>query len=301
MKKPFTKPPSTIGEQITLLESRGIMVDDKETTAHALHYIGYYRLSGYTHYYKQDENSYLPDTNWHQVVQHYKFDRELKRLLFDGIEQIEIALRSIMTTVMTNYYGAFWYQEKNSFITHINTKPFNVVEFIEKAIKETTVDRKNKDIFLKHYYETYSFPTLPPSWIMMETIPMGTVSKILSFLTFENRKAIALFFNVQERAFVSWIRALTHLRNLCAHHARVWNRTFMIRLLPDTHYAVCRTPEFYEGKLFPYLGIIGILLKTIDPENRWIAPIKNLLNRFDHPYAVDMGFSKNWEIDIFNL
>lgn len=278
-----------------LLESRGIAVDDKEAAAHALHYIGYYRLSGYTHYYKQNQDSYLPDTNWQQIVQHYKFDRELKRLLFDAIEQIEISLRSIMTTVMTNYYGAFWYQEKSSFITHINTKPFNAIDFVEKTIKETTVNRKDKDIFLKHYYETYSFPDLPPSWIVMETISMGTVAKILSFLTIENRKAIALFFKVQERAFVSWIRGLTHLRNLCAHHARVWNRTFMIRLLPDTQYSICCTSEFYEKKLFPYLGIIAIFLKTIDPDNTWTSSLNHLFNRFDHPYKNDMGFAEHWE------
>jgi abortive infection bacteriophage resistance protein len=294
MKKPFTKPPSSIGEQIELLESRGIRVDDKEAAAHDLHYIGYYRLSGYTHYYKNDQDTYHPDTNWRQVVQHYSFDRDLKRLLFDAIEQIEIALRSVMTTVMTNYYGAFWYQSDNVFVTHINTRPFNALEFIERAIKETTVDRRNKDVFLRHYYDTYSFPDLPPSWVMMETVSLGTISRMLSFLTDENRKAISLFFKVDEKAFVSWIRGITHLRNLCAHHARIWNRTFIIRPKPDKHYAACRTSAFYKRKVFSYLGIIAILLKTIDPKNTWIQSIQKLLNRFDHPYVEDMGMPENW-------
>jgi abortive infection bacteriophage resistance protein len=295
MKKYFSKPSLTIQEQIALLEHRGIKIQDKEKAAHSLRFIGYYRLSGYTHYFKTAHDLYSDKATWDAILNHYTFDSELRILLFESIKLIEVATKSAITSVMTDRYGPFWFNNNELFVNHLGSKIINGGEFIQQAIRESTVEQKNKDVFLKHYYDTYAFPDIPPSWVVMETLSMGIVSKMLSLLKVETRKEIAILFKTKERHLVSWIRSLTYTRNLCAHHARIWNRIFTLKVEADKRYAICREEAFYKGRIYSQMVVIWILLQAIDPANPFEQDIKDILRLFPHDYATDMGFPKNWD------
>lgn len=296
MKHNFQKPPLTISQQIALLESKGLKIDDYKTARHYLHHIGYYRLSGYLNFFKDSSNGLKQNTTFGEVLNHYIFDRKIRMLFFDAIERIEVSLKSILTTVMTEDYGAFWFTNKNLFVNNLY-KNFDAFEFVIQAIRKTTVDEKNKDVFIKHYYEKYASPELPPSWMTMETLSLGTTSRIFSLLKTEERKKIAKHFNIKEKLLVSWIRALTYTRNLCAHHARIWNRIFTIKVMADKRFAVCRDVNFSSGKLYAQAIVIAILFKSISPENHWERHLKDLVS--DFKYSNHMGFLQHW--NGFNL
>jgi abortive infection bacteriophage resistance protein len=298
-KQNFNKPTLTIQEQISLLESRGMRIDNQNLATQSLRFIGYYRLSGYAHYFRSKNDQYREGTTFEAVLQHYTFDRKLRILLFDAIEHIEVALRNIITLVMTEHYGAFWFRKNSLFIKHIGKKPINGAKLVLQSIREATIEHKNKDVFLRHYYDTYATPDLPPSWIMMETLSMGAVSKMFSLLIVEERKRIAAILQIKERHLLSWMRSLTYIRNLCAHHARIWNRVSTVKVEADKRYAICRAESFQQGKLYSQAAVIAILLEVIDPDNLWEQNLKELLSSFSHPYANDMGFPENW--DGFNL
>lgn len=295
MNRHFSKPSISIDDQISLLQSRGIQIIDKELAAHYLKYIGYYRLSGYANYFKTEGDKYREGTTFEQILEHYIFDRKLKIILFDAIERIEIALKNIITTVMSERYGAFWFTQEKLFINNIGPKIIDGHKITIQAIRKVTVEQKNKDTFLKHYYDTYNSPELPPSWMVMETLPMGAVSRILSLLIVEERKCIAKFFNVKERHLVSWMRSLTYTRNLCAHHSRVWNRIFTLKVEADKRYSVCREEEFNVGKIYSQTVIIAILLSIIAPENHFEQHINELFYSYKNIYKQDMGFPMKWE------
>jgi abortive infection bacteriophage resistance protein len=299
IRQPFTKPPLPIKDQITLLQSRGIQISDKEMASHYLQSIGYFRLSGYAHYFRTKEDKYREGTSFEAIMDHYIFDRKLRMLLFDSIERIEVALRSFITSVMTERHGAFWFTKEELFVTNIGSRELNGFKIVSQAIQEATIEQKNKDTFLKHYYDTYSLPELPPSWVVMETLSMGVVSRVFSLLQVEERKAIADLFKTKERHLVSWMRSLTYTRNLCAHHARVWNRVFTLKVEADKRYAICREESFQSGKLYSHTAVISILLKVISPDNNWEQHIKDLFLTFTHKYAQDMGFPAGW--NGFNL
>ncbi|MBS0236525.1 MAG: Abi family protein [Proteobacteria bacterium] len=294
-KKQFNKLPLSIEDQINLLLSRGIVIDDEERAIHYLKFIGYYRLSGYTHHFKTKDDRYHTGTTFEKVLDHYVFDRKLRILLFNTIELVEIALRSVITSVMTSKYGAFWYNQQGIFIKHIGHKPINGYEIALQAIRESTVEKKNKDIFLQHYYDFYDYPELPPSWMLMETLSMGAISRILSLLVVEERKDIAAFFSIKERHLVSWMRSLTYTRNLCAHHARVWDRVFTLKVESDKRYAVCRDELFHKGKLYSHVVVIAILLSVIAPDNNFETHIKELLYSYNYEHKVGMGFPEKWD------
>lgn len=291
-KQHFDKPALTIPEQITNLENRGIQVRDKELAIHYLKFIGYYRLSGYA---KNNEGMPLGNISFDDILEHYIFDRKLRMMLFDSIERIEVALRGAITSVMAEKYGAFWFTNKNLFITKIGLQNIDGFSKVYKMISDSTVDYQNKDGVLKEYYNIYSSPDLPPSWIVMESLSMGVVSKILSLLNVEERKTIANQFQLKEKHLVSWMRSLTYTRNLCAHHSRVWNRVFTVKLIADKTYNVCRQPNFAKGQLYSQAVVIAILLNVIAPDNHWERHIKELLGSSKHNYALDMGFPEGWQ------
>jgi abortive infection bacteriophage resistance protein len=298
-KQPFSKPPLSIQEQISLLENRGILIQNKDMAAHYLKFIGYYRFSGYTNYFKTTNDRYKDGTTFEAVLQHYIFDRKLRALLFNTMENIEIAIKSIITSAMTERYGPFWFTNSALFVAHIGQKSIKGADIVLQAIRDTTIEQKNKDVFLKHYYDKYSSPDLPPSWIVMETLSMGVVSRIFSLLKVEERKVIASSLQIKERHLVSWMRSLTYTRNLCAHHARVWNRVFTLKVEADKRYQICREPAFHKGKIYSQLVVVAILLEAIAQDNHWEKHIKKLLFSSSHPYANDMGFPENW--NEFNL
>ena len=102
---PYEKPHLTYDEQIDKLVGRGLEVSDRAAAIDALKSIGYYRLSAYLHTFRpvkvdgasgHDErlNSYYPGSTYEQVVELWMFDRALRLVLLDGLEQFEIALRT---------------------------------------------------------------------------------------------------------------------------------------------------------------------------------------------------------------
>lgn len=293
-KRHFDKPSLTVEKQIILLESRGIQIKNRELAENYLKFIGYYRLSGYTHYFKTENDRYRDGITFEVILEHYIFDRKLRILLFDVIERIEVALKSTITSVMAERYGAFWFTKSDIFVDRIGKKSIDGASSILQDIRKATIEQKHKDTFLKHYYDTYASPELPPSWIVMEALSMGVVSRILSLLRVEERKAIAEVFRMKERHLFSWMRSLTYVRNLCAHHARLWNRTFILKAEADKQYAICREKAFHQGKLYSQAVVIAILLGIIAPDNQWEQHIKELLTSFPRVCMEDMGFPENW-------
>ena len=95
-KIPYTKPPLTVQEHIELLKTRGLQIPNEERVARYLQNISYFHLSGYMYPFLADkkQHQYKPNSSFDNIVNLYRFDRELRVLIFSTIEKIEIAIRS---------------------------------------------------------------------------------------------------------------------------------------------------------------------------------------------------------------
>jgi abortive infection bacteriophage resistance protein len=284
----FKKPALTISEQIDLLETRGLIINNREKATHYLQYIGYYRFSGYLHPFKQADGRYTKNTTFERVLDLYIFDRKLRMLTFDAIERIEVACRNIITASMSENHGAFWFNKSKLF------EPKNNGYRETQNIIKKTLEKQSKNVFIRHYYNKYDRPSLPPSWMLFETLSMGAVSKILTFLIVEERKKIAKMASIQEWDLVSWMQALTYTRNLCAHHSRLWNRTFTVKPAADKTNALCRDVIFSKGKFYAQSVVIGIFLDIISPESHWQESLKKLFDEHPNISIQNMGFPENW-------
>ena len=172
---------------------------------------------------------------WEKVYSLYVFDRKLRLLVFDTIERVEIAVHSQLVYQLSHKYGSHWQdnpavfkpaytlKQRNGQIIIVN--PFTT---IQKQI--TSQLHSNKaEVFIKHYRNTYSSPVNPPSWMSIEILYFSQLSIICENLA--NRSdlsQIAGYFNLPPDVFVSWLHTINYIRNVCAHHARLWNRDFDI-------------------------------------------------------------------------
>jgi len=108
IKYPFIKPPTTHKQQVELLRERGMAFDNSTTAELYLQHLNYYRLSAYWLPFEADHSThrFWPNTHFDQVLNLYVFDRELRLLVLDSIERVEVSVRSQWAYQMAHHHGA---------------------------------------------------------------------------------------------------------------------------------------------------------------------------------------------------
>ena len=234
-KKAYHKAPLTFQDQLQLLKSRGLTVANEPKAISYLQEISYYRLSSYFLPYQAVKDKFNPGVTFDLIIDTYSFDRDLRLLVFDCIERIEIAIRTQMIYSMALYYkDSHWQDNKSLFVTpHYNKigsliDPFSDLQSIISKAKTA----RTPEVFIRHYITNYSSPANPPSWMCLELLTIGELSHLFRGLkNNSDKKRVADFFEVHYSVFTSWLHSITYARNLCAHHSRLWNRDFAIE--PD--------------------------------------------------------------------
>ena len=215
----YSKKALTIEEQIAQLESRGLIIGDKAIASHHLRNISYYRLEGYWWPMQKDptNHSFKAGNKFEDVIFLYEFDRELRILIFDIIERIEIGLRTKMIYHLSHEIDTWWFQ---------NTELFIDTEQLIKslAIIQEEVER-SKDVFIKEHKRKYKEDKrFPPSWKTIELTSLGNMSKLYGNLkpTVKSKDIIAAELKAVNHTYLpSWLQSIAQIRNICAHHGRL--------------------------------------------------------------------------------
>ncbi|MEL7069322.1 MAG: Abi family protein [Cyanobacteria bacterium J06581_3] len=305
----FEKPALTIDQQICLLQQRGLLISDEETARCTLSNISYYRFSAYTRpfYVPQqgDQHRFLPGTTFEQVQSLYSFDRELRLLLLDAIERLEVALRAQMTTTLAEHHGAHGYTDPGVFDDRYNHE-----WLLEKLTREMTAS--HADVFAQHYRMKYNeAPSCPPAWMAMELLTFKETSVLFSKLRHSaDTQRISSYFGWPHRVLCSWFRSVSDLRNLCAHQSRVWNREFgsfpMISRRAPTNWAqisndsrAASSPIDPQRRFYMQWVVIESLIRATYPESNWSKRLAQLLEQYTDVSLVNMGFSEGWRQQAF--
>lgn len=123
----FTKPALTLPQQLAKLQARGLLVADKAAAEHCLRHVGYYRLSAYALSFQdcsKPGKPFHPGTSFDQLVDLYRFDRELRLLVLDAIERVEVAVRSALNNELCLKNGPHWFVDGTHFIPSSSTPSF---------------------------------------------------------------------------------------------------------------------------------------------------------------------------------
>lgn len=282
-KIPYIGKAASLSQQISLFKQASILIRDEEAAKKQLSFVGYYRLFAYVKPLLLFPSS---KTTFEQVWDLYTFDGKLRLLLIEAIESIEVAFRVSISETMSARYDPFWYTQ-NAHFKHLKWH----VEFMDKIL--ILVEQKHHPL-IRHFYNTYSSPDFPPSWIITECLTFGTWSKVFdNLLKRADKVAIANRLNMRLLQLLSWIKCLTELRNLCAHHERVWNHFF--RYTPrDVTNQPHQTHRFYQQAY-----ILDHLLNIISPSNNWKYRLQQLMEKYHQLPFEKMGFSHDWKKDPF--
>jgi abortive infection bacteriophage resistance protein len=286
-KKTYNKTPISFEEQLNVLEQRKLVVENKEEAIHFLQAISYYRLSAYFLPYQKVKDNFNEQVTFRQIIDTYLFDKELRLLVFDCIEQIEIAIRTqIVYSMSMQYNNSHWQDEKALFVkpyynaVGILIDPFSDFQSVISKAKSS----RRTEVFIKHYTSNYDTPTNPPSWMCLELLTMGELSNLYKGLQQNaDKKRIADFFDLHPTVFTSWLHTLTYVRNLCAHHSRLWNRDLAIepdRLLKPVGNWISQ-PFQNNKRVFYFLCTLKYMLDRVQPKNNLKEKLKLLFQNYN--------------------
>lgn len=294
----YDKPPLTFDQQINLLKSRGMTVPDHHRAARYLAHINYYRLRAYWLPFEEPDSSgdhhFKPGTEFGQVLSFYIFDRKFRLLVLEAIERIEVSVRTQFAYVMGNRYGSHAY---------LNTDLFNSKSICGKCLESLQQEfDRSRETFIEHYKKKYTDPALPPIWAACEIMSLGQLSTWFHNIKLRrDRNDIAAVFRIDEKVLVSFLHHLSHIRNLVAHHSRLWNRKLTLTML------IPRRPKeisnFFnpsqERKIYNTLVMLGYMLNVMSPGTTWSLRVRKLLEENGFVNPLDMGFPPRWESLLF--
>jgi len=267
-------------------------VNDPASAAHYLEHIGYYRLSGYALPFQKggigpDRHDFNPGATFELILDRYSFDRKLRLVVMDAVERIEISVRSTMCNLISVRHGPHWYLKANVFNHRFNHTKF--VEEIKDQIGHT--NRRRRDIYIDHYYSKYSTPSMPPAWMVMESISLGIISRAFQNLLPSEFNPICDEIGLPHPVLASWIHTISYIRNLCAHHSRVWNRECAIKPIAANAYKADLIPN---DRIYAQLIVMQVLLRKIAPGNHWAQKLRDLINEHPDVPLVSIGFPADW-------
>ncbi len=295
----------TYQEQIDLLKSRGMCIHDEAHAIASLKHISYYRLKGYWWDMQADciNHIFKPDTDFITVLERYHFDKELRYILFDAIETIEISLRTQMIYQLSQSYGGLWYLDKSLFVDE---------NYFESNCKKLRHEfNRSTEVFALEYKKKHTYTTPegtkeldenPDAWIILEVASFGTLSKMYENLVdnLPEKAAIANELGLNfHNDLSSWLKAIAFLRNMVAHHSRLWNRHMVIKpspaITPKYEWLSTAIESINIERPFLTISAMLYLCNCIDANNPFKAELKALFAKYPSLSLRALGFPTDWE------
>lgn len=288
---PYPKQLISFADQIDLLKQRGLSFTNESRALHLLQNISYYRLSGYWYPLLADKQNhrFKSGSTFEAAYNIYKFDSELRKLIITELEKIEIAVRTQTAYILSSQFGGHWFADASRF--NNSMRHANILTKINEEYQ------RSDEEFVTAFKAKYS-DSFPPSWITMEITSFGTLSILYNnLLPGQAKRKIAAYFGLPDTVFASWLHSIVYIRNICAHHCRLWNRTLSIRpLMPRSPRKPFVTlPPNGTRQVYFVLSMIVYLLDIINPDHSFVIKFKDLLNRYPSIDLRAMGFPTNWE------
>lgn len=315
----YSKPHLTYEQQIAMLRSRGLGIPDEESAVRLLQQVGYYRLTGYWYPYREmndpevaaalgrrRRDQFVPDVTLDHVQEIFEFDRQLRLLCLDGLERFEIALRAAIAYELGAvdpflHLDDSQLDRKKCGERRPRTAPETELQKWKRSLERDVQDSKRED-FVIHFKENYDGQM--PIWVLTEAMKFGTLVRLLHLLKGAQANAVAGHFGIPSGSHLHSISlGLNTLRNIAAHHNRLWNRSFgfqplKVGTLPGVDQGWSHFDTARDGRIYRLLGSLALTLTAAGCANGWASQVADLVESFpDVPLlspTPDMGFPEDW-------
>lgn len=282
----------TIDEQIEILKSRGLTIEDKDEARRFLLQNNYYRISGYSLTLRKND-VFEADTTLRDVADIYNFDHRLRHVLLENIETIEVRIKSIYAYEFTKAHGPLGYRDSQFFTDKDKHK-----EIISDADRQKQKSLPN-EMYLKHFCK---LKQEVPLWAYVDLLTISKISFLYSISNEDVKRAVSTQFgltmNRGPEILGNYMHSMTILRNLCAHGSRIYNRLFEQKpsLNKKERARLLRMPDgtLDDAHLYGYLLVMERLLSKSEA----IAMEDDIAEIIKDYSSVDLkyyGFPENWK------
>lgn len=306
----YGKPHLTFGQQVAHLREKGMIIEDEARAISYLSQVGYYRLSAYWHPFKvrspvdgADCEMMKEGTRFEHVVRLYEYDRELRRLVLEGVEIIELSLR-VEIAYRLGQKDRFAYIRPELLSPRFCKPDVNGESDFSRWHKtyQEKLHRPNED-FTKHILAKYGQPL--PIWASVELWEFNQLCFFLSGLRHEDAEAIARKYGVDSPKMLhSWVKAIKGLRNHAAHHGRIWNRNMTaqpalpeVGVIPELDFIITDETKHRQARVCCPLLLMAQMIRRIDATQAWPYKLKALVVGFPFETGLSverMGFYRDY-------
>lgn len=282
----------SLDEQVEILKSHGLRIDNEVEAKTFLMKNNYYRVSGYSLTLRKND-CFFYGTTFNNIVDIYNFDYELRHILLKYLEIIEVTLKSIYAYEFSYKYGPYGY--------------LDVLNFTDENIYRTTIAKSEKqkernlsnEAYLQHFKELNQ-PV--PLWAYVDVLTLGNISKLYKITKVDVQKSVAahygLVLNTAHLTLGKFLHSMTILRNLCAHGSRLFNRLFEQKpFLSKQEKALLRKDSNGQQDNAHLFGFI-LLMKRLIAKKEFEAMKYEIISLSEKISFVDMkyyGFSDDWK------
>lgn len=289
------------------------MTVDDDFARQWLSFVSYYRLSAYWYPAREFDlkgdrtDAFVAGIKFSDAADLYEADRKLRSLVLDGLERVEIAMRTLVGEVLIAD-DSLGYKDPGRFRPNFDHR-----KWMNTVNKRVGRARKNNES-IKHYEKNYGGEY--PFWVLAETLDFSDISILFEGLQVSEQRSIAeamgvivdldsLSANRQKKVkrqspLVRWMEQLTIVRNTCAHHARLWNKSFApapteaLRTIPK----FSALPEGQSEKIFGAMTVIANLIRVTSPGTTWPDKAATLIEQefLTNPLVTStgLGIPDNW-------
>lgn len=282
----------TIEEQIQILISKGLTIEDYDKTSEILLRENYFFLNGYrSPFLITGTKRFVEGSTFEELYSLFTFDRYFRNIIFKNVLIVENNYKSIFSYVLSKKYG---YKEKD----YLNVNNFNknkdtnrqINDLLRKLKRQIRINGYQHQA-TSHYINNYGYI---PMWVSVKVLSFGLMSELFSILKDVDREEIASYYNIGADELEDYLSILSNYRNLCAHEDILYNHETQKEIDDTIYHDLLEIPqvegEYIYGKhdIFALIIILKQMLTHTD--------FKMMMNEID--YEVDWLSSKLHSIDV---
>lgn len=214
-------------DQVKLLAERKMVINNFDMAASKLERIGYYKLKEAAYPLSKIENldgnriRVYTGVSFEQVLTRYYQDKNLRIYLLHAIEEIEVSVKARLSYVLgKDSYGPFGYLEfknwcnKNEYCKHYLSYKQNTFQY---EMRKKTKRSRNHDIQNQNNLKS----GLPSIWLAVDVLTFGNVIDLVSLMSKRNLRELSSYYDCDIDSFLSWLKCLHLVRNICAHNGNI--------------------------------------------------------------------------------
>ena len=256
----------TIQEQISILESKGLIIDDYLFTEDILIRENYFFISGYRHLFLKSpkDRNFIKGTTFRELYALFNFDRQVRNIVFKNLLIIENNLKSIISYQLSKKYG---FREKDYLkpenFTKVPDKQRQLSDTLKKMKRQIRVNGAQHSA-TSHYLKNYGYI---PLWVVVKVLSFGIVGELYTVMKREDQEEIANIYDLSINNLLIYLPILSNYRNLCAHEDILYDHRTQ-KIIGDTRYhdgldIPTTDGEYIYGKddLFALIIILKQLLR----------------------------------------